>query len=60
MSYGFICYLLLSCAKCISSPFSARLKNIEETEKAKRAAAEEKKDKRRHGGDEFLAATRCT
>lgn len=34
------------------------MKNIEETEKAKRAAAERKEGKRR-ADDEFLAATRC-
>lgn len=46
----------LTCLCCRS----ARLKNIEETEKAKRAAADERKEGKRKGGDdEFLAATRC-
>ena len=39
---------------------SARLKNIEETEKAKRAVAEVQKGKRAANNDEeHLSATRC-
>lgn len=39
---------------------STRLKNIEETEKAKRQVAEERKDLKRRGDDEeHLAAARC-
>lgn len=39
---------------------SARLKNIEDTEKAKRQVAEERKDLKRHADDEeHLAAARC-
>lgn len=40
---------------------SARLKNIEETEKAKRVVAEERQDRRKPNNDEeHLAASRCT
>lgn len=39
---------------------STRLRNIEETEKAKRAVAEERKDRRKiHNDEEHLVATRC-
>ena len=38
--------------------YSTRLKNIEETEKAKRAAAEQRRE-RRNEDEERLAATRC-
>ena len=39
---------------------STRLKNIEDTEKAKRVLAEERKERKRPaGGEEHLAAARC-
>ena len=39
---------------------STRLKNIEETEKAKRVVAEERKDRKRAANDEeHLAGSRC-
>lgn len=44
----------------ITSCTSARLKNIEETEKAKRVVAEERQDRKRTNNDEeHLAASRC-
>jgi hypothetical protein len=40
---------------------SSRLRNIEETEKAKRQAAEERKERKKVNNDEeHLVATRCT
>ena len=40
--------------------YSARLKNIEDTEKAKRQVAEERKERKRPADDEeHLAAARC-
>lgn len=38
---------------------SARLKNIEETEKAKRQVAEVRKERKRPNDEEHLVATRC-
>ena len=43
-----------------ASRLSARLKNIEETEKAKRAVAEARKEGKRRNDEEHLVATRCT
>ncbi len=40
--------------------YSTRLKNIEETEKAKRIVAEERKERKKPADDEeHLAAARC-
>ena len=38
---------------------SIRLKNIEETEKAKRAVADARRERRHNNDEEHLVATRC-
>lgn len=53
-------HLILFLHTFLTQNCSARLKNIEETEKAKRQVAEERKDRKRPANDEeHLAAARC-
>ena len=53
-------YLLNNQPLILHTVYSTRLRNIEETEKAKRAVAEERKERRHVSHDEdHLAATRC-
>lgn len=50
---------LLVCLSKLTSPHSVRLKNIEETEKAKRIVAESKQERKKAGDEEHLTASRC-
>jgi hypothetical protein len=59
--FGIILGEPLLLTSIIGTLYSTRLKNIEETEKAKRVVAEERQERKKTSNDEeHLAASRCT